>query len=270
MTETTRFNDLKDKVIWITGAAKGMGLSMAQAFAAQGAKLALLDVDLAGLEAAKAQIGLDDSRCQLIEASVAESAAMDEAADSILATFGRLDVAIHNAGISMNKATLDVTSEEWLRAVSINLNGVFFGAQAAARIMTAQRSGVMVCMGSIYGVTTAPNRAAYCATKAAVVALAKSLAAEWAPYGVRVNALCPGYVETPFLAQLVQQGTLDRDGLAARIPLGQLATPEQIAEVALYMASDASRYMTGHAMVVDGGWTADSFKALNTNVSLAN
>lgn len=262
MSEPVQFADLQDKVVWITGAAKGMGFAMAQAFAAQGAKLALLDVDGQGLAAAGRQLGLEGDRCHLITGSVTDAHAMTAAADSIVDSFGRLDVMINNAGISMNKPTLEVTADEWLRAVGINLNGVFFGAQAAARHMLDQQSGVIICMGSVYGVSTAPNRAAYCATKSAVVALSQSLAAEWAQHGIRVNALCPGYVQTPFLADLMQRGVLDRESLASRIPLGRLATPEEIAEVAVYMGSDASRYMTGHAMVVDGGWTADSFKAL--------
>lgn len=265
MAELVRFADLRDKVVWITGAAKGMGFAMAQAFAAQGARLALLDVDEAGLDRARGLLGMDATRCLTRTASVTEPDAMDAAADAIVDAFGRIDVLIANAGISMNKPTLEVTAEQWLRTVNINLNGVFYCAQAAGRHMLPQASGSIVCMGSVYGVSTAPNRAAYCATKAAVVALSKSLAAEWGSAGVRVNALCPGYVQTPFLADLVEQGVLDRASLESRIPLGELATPEQIAEVALYMASNASRYMTGHAMVVDGGWTADSFKALKND-----
>lgn len=262
MAESVRFDDLQDKVVWVTGAAKGMGFAIAQAFAAQGARLALLDVDAAGLVQAQQLLGVDEARCLTWPGSVTNPDAMQAAADAIVAKFGRIDVLINNAGISMNKPTLEVATSEWLRTVDINLNGVFFCAQVAGQQMVKQSSGVIICMGSVYGVSTAPNRAAYCATKAAVVALSQSLAAEWARFGVRVNALCPGYVETPFLADLMERGVLDRTSLESRIPLGKLATPEQMAEVALYMASSASRYMTGHAMVVDGGWTADSFKAI--------
>jgi len=256
-----RYLDLQDKVVWITGAAKGMGFAMAQAFANQGARLALLDVDQAGLEQARHALELEDTRCLTVTASVVDADAMSLAADSIARVFGQIDVLINNAGVSMNKPTLEVSAQEWLQTVNINLNGVFFCAQAAARHMLPNKTGVIICMGSVYGVSTAPNRAAYCATKSGVVALSQSLAAEWARHGLRVNALCPGYVQTPFLTDLMQRGVLDRNALESRIPMGKLASPQQIAEVALYMASDASRYMTGHAMVVDGGWTADSFKA---------
>lgn len=265
MAEPVRFADLRDKVVWITGAAKGMGLAMAHAFAAQGSRLALLDIDKPGLEQAKHDLELSADRCVLLEASVVQSHAMEQAAGSIVEAFGRLDVLVNNAGISMNKPSLEVTADQWRKTVDINLNGTFYGAQAAARYMLARQSGVIINMGSVYGVSAAPNRVAYCATKSAVVALSQSLAAEWAAHGIRVNALCPGYVETPFLADLMQRGVLDRESLQARIPMGVLASPEQIAQVALYMASDASSYMTGHAMVVDGGWTADSFKALTQN-----
>lgn len=261
MTEPVQFADLRDKVVWITGAAKGMGLAMAQAFADQGARLALLDIDEQGLRDAEQQLALNSDRLLSVIASVVDAQDMASAAASIVQTFGRIDVMINNAGISMNKPTLDVTSDEWLRTVGINLNGVFFGAQSAARHMVQAQGGVIINMGSVYGVTAAPNRAAYCATKAAVVALSQSLAAEWAPHGIRVNALCPGYVETPFLVDLMKRGVLNRESLQTRIPMGKLTTPEDIAQVALYMASTASSYMTGHAMVVDGGWSADSFKA---------
>ena len=262
MTEPVHFADLQDKVVWITGAAKGMGLAMAKAFAHQGARLALLDIDKPELEQAKQSLCLSQDRCILLEASVVQSEAMEQAASSIVEAFGKIDVGINNAGISMNKPTLEVSADEWRKTVDINLNGTFYGAQAAARHMVARQSGVIINMGSVYGVSAAPNRAAYCATKSAVVALSQSLAAEWAAYGIRVNTLCPGYVETPFLAELMQRGVLNRESLQSRIPMGALASPEHIAQVALYMASEASSYMTGHAMVVDGGWTADSFKAL--------
>ena len=263
MPNPVRFDDLQDKVVWITGAAKGMGLAMAQAFVQQGAKVALLDIDATGLQQARDSLGVSDERCLTLTASVTDPEAMDQAADQIVQTFGTLDVLINNAGVSMNQPSLTVRAQDWIEAININLNGVFFCAQAAARHMVRQRSGVIVCMGSVYGVTTAPNRAAYCASKSAVVALSKSLAAEWASSGVRVNALCPGYVQTPFLDKLMQRGTLDKESLQSRIPLGMLATAQQMAEVALYMASEASSYMIGHAMVVDGGFTADSFKALS-------
>jgi len=260
---SVRFDDLQDKVVWITGAAKGMGLAMAQAFVQQGAKVALLDIDAPGLAQARDLLAIGDDRCLTLTASVTEPEAVDQAADQIIQTFGDLDVLINNAGVSMNQPSLSVRAKDWIEAININLNGVFFCAQAAARHMVKQRAGVIVCMGSIYGVTTAPDRAAYCASKSAVVALSKSLAAEWAAQGIRVNALCPGYVQTPFLDDLMLRGVLSRSTLESRIPLGSLASAEQIAQVALYMASDASSYMTGHAMVVDGGFTADGFKALS-------
>jgi NAD(P)-dependent dehydrogenase (short-subunit alcohol dehydrogenase family) len=259
--EPVRFGDLQDKVVWITGAGKGMGLSMAHAFARQGARLALFDIDAPALAQAKAELGLSDERCLTVVGSVTDYQGVSQTVQTIVQTFGRIDVLINNAGISMNKPSLQVTEQEWLQTVQINLNGVFFCAQAAAKQMMDQGGGNMIFMGSIYGVSTAPNRAAYCATKSAVVALAKSLASEWAAQSIRVNALCPGYVQTPFLTELVARGTLNQSALESRIPLGKLARPEQMAEVALYMASEASSYMTGHAMVVDGGWTADSFKA---------
>ena len=260
MAEPLHFADLQDKVVWITGAAKGMGLAMAHAFAQQGARLALMDIDEQGLQQARESLALSPDRCLVLTASVTQPEQMEKAVQQVVSFFGCLDVLINNAGVSMNQPSLEVSAQDWVNTININLNGVFFCAQAAGRQMIAQGSGVIVCMGSIYSVITAPDRAAYCASKAAVVAVSKSLAAEWAKHGVRVNAICPGYVQTPFLVDLIQRGRLDRSALESRIPMGEMATPQHIAEVVLYMASDASRYMTGHAMVVDGGFTADGFK----------
>ncbi|HEY7803930.1 MAG TPA: SDR family NAD(P)-dependent oxidoreductase, partial [Orrella sp.] len=171
MAELLRFGDLQDKVVWITGAAKGMGLAMAHAFAQQGARLALMDIDEQGLQQARESLALSSDRCLVLTASVTQPEQMDKAVEQVVSFFGCLDVLINNAGVSMNQPSLEVSAQDWVNTININLNGVFFCAQAAGRQMIEQGSGVIVCMGSIYSVITAPDRAAYCASKAAVVAV---------------------------------------------------------------------------------------------------
>ncbi|MNN10665.1 2-dehydro-3-deoxy-D-gluconate 5-dehydrogenase [compost metagenome] len=170
--------------------------------------------------------------------------------------FGRIDVLLNNAGIAMNRPTLELSADDWRRAIDINLNGVFYCAQAAGRRMVAQGGGVILNTASMYGLSAAPERAAYCGSKAAVVMLTKVLAIEWAKSNVRVNAIAPGYVQTALVDQLVRDGRMDLDALTARTPAGRLAQPEEIAGVALFLAADAAAFINGQTLVADGGWTA--------------
>src|SRR5690606_31515459 len=186
------YPDLTQKRVLITGGAAGIGYAIAEAFAKQGCRIALFDVDEAGLERAlnslRGAVGKHGSVTDP-DAVNAAFALMDEA-------FGGVDIVVNNAGISMNKPTLELSLQEWQKALDINLTGVFLCCQAAARRMVPQRSGVILNISSIYGVVAAPNRLAYCATKSAVAMIAKELAIEWAEHGIRVNALAPGYART--------------------------------------------------------------------------
>jgi len=252
---------LAGKVVVCTGAAAGIGLAMAHAFARHDAHLVLLDVNPDTLSAAQASLRQQypDIDVDAICVSVMDSEAVERAFQAIDARYGRVDVLLNNAGISMNRPTLTLAPDDWRRAVDINLNGLFYCCQQAAQRMTRDGSGVILNTASMYGIVAAPERAAYCASKAAVVALSKSLALEWAPHGVRVNAICPGYIRTDLVNDLVARGALDADVLAARTPMRRLGTPEEIAEAALFLASDGAAFVTGHAYVADGGWTANGY-----------
>ena len=166
---------------------------------------------------------------------------------------------VNNAGISANKPTLEVSAEEWRRAVDINLTGVFLCAQAAGRRMVPAGAGCIINLASMYGVVAAPDRAAYCATKGAVVLLTETLAVEWGPLGVRVNALAPGYVETDLVRDLAARGRLDPERLKQRTPLRRLAQPAEMADLAVFLASRQAAYITGHTLVADGGWSRYSY-----------
>ncbi|MCL4764991.1 MAG: SDR family oxidoreductase [Hyphomicrobiaceae bacterium] len=247
------YPDLEGRRVLVTGGAAGLGLAIAEAFARQRCRLALLDIDRDELgRALKAMPGDTVGHCGSVadaDAVAAAFARMDDA-------FGGVDIVVNNAGIAMNVPTLELSLQDWQKALDVNLTGVFLCCQAAGRRMVAQRSGVIINLSSMYGVVAAPERLAYCATKSAVAMMTKELAIEWAAHGLRVNALAPGYVRTALVEHLVEAQRLDERALAARTPLGRLGTVEEIADLAVFLASDKARYITGQVVGIDGGWTA--------------
>lgn len=259
--QTSRATDtgLQDRAVVITGAARGIGLACARAFAAEGARLALLDRDAEALSAACEALRAQGAQALPLAASVTDPDAVAHAFERIDAAYGAVDVLVNNAGVSANKPTLDVTPEEWRRAVDINLNGVFYCAQAAGRRMREQGGGTVINMASMYGVVAAPDRAAYCATKGGVVLLTESLALEWGPLGIRVNALAPGYVDTGLLRDLDARGRVDIERLKARTPLRRLGSAPEMADLAVFLASRQAAYLTGHTLVADGGWSRNAY-----------
>lgn len=257
----TQFPGLTGKVVVCTGAGSGIGLAMAHAFARHDARVVLLDMNADTLAAAQSVLTAQYPAAdfQAICASVTDDEAVERAFRDVDERYGRVDVLLNNAGISMNRPTLELAPAEWRRAIDVNLNGLFYCCQQAAQRMVRTASGVVLNTASMYGIVAAPERAAYCASKAAVVALSKSLAVEWAPRGIRVNAICPGYIRTDLVNDLVARGALDADRLAAHTPMRRLGSPQEIAEAALFLASDAASFVTGHAFVADGGWTANGY-----------
>jgi NAD(P)-dependent dehydrogenase (short-subunit alcohol dehydrogenase family) len=234
--------------VLVTGASRGIGRAIAEGFAAHGARVLMQDLEpVADAPAGAMAHRGDASSHDDIEAAFA-------AAD---AAWGGVDVAIANAGIPAKIPALDLTPERWRRIVALNLDGVFFTAQAAGRRMVAQRSGLILALGSIYSVAGAAERAAYCATKAGVAGLMRALACEWAPHGVRANTIAPGYIETDLVRGVVASGGLDTAAIAARSPQGRLGTAEEVAGLALFLASPAAAHITGVTLPVDGGWLAN-------------
>jgi NAD(P)-dependent dehydrogenase (short-subunit alcohol dehydrogenase family) len=255
------FPGLAGKVVLNTGAGGGIGRAMAHAFARHGARLMLLDIDLEGLEQTQSQLlkqypGIE---VQTIQASITDDLAVEQACAITEADFGRIDILLNNAGISMNKSSLELTPAEWRRAIDIDLSGVFYCSQAAGKRMVRQSGGVIVSTSSIWGLSASANRLAYCASKAGVISLTKCLAAEWAKHGIRVNAICPGYTHTALMDDLMERGVIDHADLCSKTPMNRLGHPDEMAEAALYMASDAAAFVTGHALVSDGGWLADGY-----------
>jgi NAD(P)-dependent dehydrogenase (short-subunit alcohol dehydrogenase family) len=232
----------------ITGGAGGIGRAVAEAYAARGGRICILD-------RAVVQDAPEDWIC--VQGSATSASDTEKAFAEMDKHWGGVDVAHANAGIAMNKPTLELTEEEWRRTVDVNLTGVFLTAQAAGRRMVAQKGGLILVTSSIYGLTAGRNRAAYTATKAAVANLVRTLAVEWGPHGVRVNAISPGYVETDMLLALAQRGTFALDKLKARTPLPRLGRPADIAAMAAFLGSPGASWINGAVLPVDGGWMAN-------------
>lgn len=243
------------KCVLITGAASGMGAACARLFAAAGAQLVIVDQNAAAAGAVAAETG---AGAPLI-GDVADSAFCDAAVARALDRHGRLDVLVNAAGIIRRTGVLDTGDDDWARVLAVNLGGTFFMARAALRAMLPKRAGAIVNFGSIWGEVGAAGVAAYCASKGAVHQLTRALALEHATDGIRVNAVCPGEVNTPMLAseRAAPPAPADLQRLAdATIPMKRLAEPDEIAGVVLFLASDAASYMTGALVPVDAGYTA--------------
>ena len=248
---------LRDSRVVITGGASGIGRACALAFARLGARVALLDVARDGL--AETERLLPGSGHLALECDVANVASVAAAFDRLASGFGAPDVLVNNAGINPAVASsLEVDEAFYDRVMDVNLKGIFFCAQAALRSML-ETGGVVVNLGSVSGMIGWGGSSVYSASKGAVIALTKALAIEFAPRGVRVNAVCPGSVRTPMvednLRRLPDPDAAWREA-AALHPLGRVATPEEVADAVVYLASPQSAFVTGTCLVVDGGLTA--------------
>ncbi len=242
--------DLAGRNVLVTGGCSGLGLAMAHTFRRAGARVAVFDRTIPGGFAASHPDFL------LIDGDVTDPASVREGFGKAQSAFGRLDAVIANAGVSQNKPTLDLDFAEWRRVMSINLDGAFLTCHEAGRLMAASGGGSIILTASMYGVVAAPERLGYCVSKSGTVMMTKALAIEWAQLGIRVNAIAPGYVRTPFVEELVEQGRLDLAKLEKRTPMGRLITPEEVADAACFLISDSARAITGQIIGIDGGWTA--------------
>lgn len=250
---------LQGQRVFISGAADGLGLEMAQAFAREGARLLLMDIDGDKAHAEAEKLNAAGHEARVFVGSVADPAMVAGAFRHMDETLGGIDALINNAGIAAHMPTVDLGLEDWNRVMGVGVNGSFLCAQEAGRRMLTQGAGAIVNISSIYGVVAAPNRLAYCVSKSAVAMMARSLAVEWADRGVRVNAISPGYVHTKLVEGLIENNLIDFTGIQNRTPMKRMGTPAEIAEMAVYLCSPASSYVTGQVIAVDGGWTANGY-----------
>jgi NAD(P)-dependent dehydrogenase (short-subunit alcohol dehydrogenase family) len=254
---------LDDKVALITGAGSGIGEATAHAFAAAGAQVVIADIDVAAAGRVAASITDAGGRAHPLVVDVADEAQVQVAFVEIVGRFGRLDVAVNNAGIGHVGNVLETSVDDWERVMGVNARGIFLCAREAVRQMRAQQpaGGAIINIASVAALVALERRFPYSASKGAVLALTRSIAIDFVGDGIRCNAICPGTVHTPFVERFLAQsfaGQEDavRQHLHARQPIGRMGRPEEIATAALYLASDEAVFVTGSALVIDGGLTA--------------
>ena len=246
--------DFTGKVALVTGAASGMGAATAREFSAAGAKVVIVDrnAELA------AQVATEIACDPPLIGDISDSDFCAQAVATAVERYGRLDVLVNAAGIIVRADGLDTTDEQWQRVMNVNVNGVFFMSRAAVGVMKGQGSGSIVNFGSIWGEVGAAGVLAYCASKGAVHQITRAMALDHVKDGIRINAVCPGEVNTPMLSS-ERSGPVTPEmmqALADSVPMGRLAEPIEIARVVLFLSSDAASYMTGAMINVDAGFTA--------------
>lgn len=248
---------LADKVAVVTGAGSGIGRASATLFAAEGAAVLVADVNERGGEETVSAITAAGGRAAFLRVDVADSAQVERMIATALERFGALDVLYNNAGIAGESPRLADTDEAmWDRVLSINLKGVYLGMKHAIPVMVEHGGGSIVSTASVAGLVGWKGSAAYSAAKAGVVNLTRTAALEYAPMNVRINCVCPGAIRTPLLESVRGRMESDDARLMGMQPLRRVGEPEDVARLALYLASDESAFVTGAAMVVDGGFTA--------------
>jgi NAD(P)-dependent dehydrogenase (short-subunit alcohol dehydrogenase family) len=246
-------DESRQRVVIVTGAARGIGRAIAERFHRDGAIVVGLDIEPVA--------ATNDGRLTGVVCDVSDSAAVDKAVADVVKEHGRLDVMVCNAGIGGGAPVAELSDELFRRIIDVNLFGVFACCRAAARAMIPNRSGVIVTIGSVFGQDPPAGSAAYGAAKAGVAALTRSLARELGPHGIRVNCVSPGHIQTEMYAAALERRaaangiTLDEATMRERnpIPLGQFGTPDDVAKVVAFLASDDGAYVTGQRINVDGG-----------------
>lgn len=249
---------LKDKVAIVTGARRGMGRTHALTLAKAGAKVVVSDISLEDCQKVVEEIEKEKGEAIAVKCDVTKKEEVDEMVKRTIEKFSKVDILVNNAGICQFKPFLELTEEEWDKTLDINLKGYFLCAQAAAKEMAKQKSGVIINIASVamgqQGVGF-PSIVHYCASKGGIVGMTEALAVELAPHNIRVNAVAPGMIDTPMI-EATKSDPKMMEAMLAKIPMHRAGKPEEVSNLVLFLASDGSSYMTGSTVVVDGGWLA--------------
>jgi len=254
--ETQGLFDLSGRIAIITGGAGGLGRAVVKGLAAAGAVAVVADLDLSGAEDAAAEISRGGRAAIPVHLDVTDPNSVQAVVDQTLGKFGRIDTLVNSHGITKRMPAADFPEAEWDRILSVNLTGVFRCCQAVGRAMLRQKRGSIINMASIGGLVALPMSVAYCASKGGVVQLTRTLGVEWAPLGVRVNAVAPCSVDTPLVQRVLDAEPEYRPRVIEKIPLGRIAHAEDMVGAVLFLASDASAMVTGTILSVDGGYVA--------------
>ncbi len=247
---------LSDRVCLVTGASRGIGRAIAIEMAKEGGRIvgnATSSSSLAGLEKELREMGVD---YLLVPADLSTTDGCLGLIRAVAESMGRIDVLVNNAGINIVKNIDETSLDDWEKVINVNLRAPFLCSKYASELMKKQRYGRIINLASIASFVSLPGRSAYNSSKAGILGLTRTLAVELAPYGITVNAIAPGLVETEMLKQRIAEGSIKIDAALKRIPLGRLGRPEEIARAAVFLASDDASYITGQVLVVDGGFLA--------------
>jgi NAD(P)-dependent dehydrogenase (short-subunit alcohol dehydrogenase family) len=243
---------LKDKIAVITGSGKGLGEAMALLFSREGAKIVVFDIDEPAGQETVEQIQQQGGEAIFVHGDVSKPDDAVRVIDAAVDAYGRVDVLVNNAGVHVDRTVADTTEEEWDRILGVNLKGVFLCSKAAIPQMRRQGGGNIICISSISGLIGQLNQAAYNASKHGIIGLVRCMAYDHALENIRANAICPGVMNTPLVASVPEEHIAPYRKTSL---LERFAEPSEVANAALFLASDESSYVTGSAMVVDGGYT---------------
>ncbi|MDJ0716611.1 MAG: SDR family oxidoreductase [Prochloraceae cyanobacterium] len=248
---------LEGKVALITGGGSGIGRSSALAFAREGAKVAIADLSPEAGEDTVKLIQQANGEAIFVKTNVANATEVRALIKKVVAVYGSIDCAFNNAGIEGNKSSAVACSEQnWERVIDVNLKGIWLCMKSQIPYMREQRGGSIVNMASVAGLRSGlPRLSIYTASKHGVVGLTKAAAVEYARAGIRINAICPGFIQTPMLERDEETFSQLKASIETLVPAGRLGTPEEVAEAVVWLSSDAASFVNGHAMVVDGGYT---------------
>jgi NAD(P)-dependent dehydrogenase (short-subunit alcohol dehydrogenase family) len=250
----TQFS-LSGRVAVVTGASRGLGRSISLGLARAGAHIVGVgrtEEDLGALVSEVKDMGCESIA---VPADITKLGEIDRVVDRTLEEFGRVDILVNNAGINIPQPASEVTEEAWDKVMNINLKATFFCSQRIGRVMMEQRHGKIINISSQMALFGYYKRSAYCASKGGVAQITKVLAVEWAPFNINVNSVAPTFVETAMTASMFRDEAF-REDVIRRIPMGKLAQPEDVVGAVVYLASPASNFVTGHTLLVDGGWVA--------------
>ncbi|HEX2923736.1 MAG TPA: glucose 1-dehydrogenase [Chloroflexota bacterium] len=250
---------LENRVAIVTGSSRGMGLAIARGFAREGARVVITSRTLSSLEEPVRELSQLGATVLPLEVDVSKPEDIDRMAARVDERFGRVDILVNNAGMPMVAPSEELELSAWQRTLDTNLTGCFLCAQAAGRVMLRQGSGSIINMASLTSYLGFPGRLAYSTTKSALPGLTRTLSSEWAPKGIRVNAIAPGWILTDLLQSVIDKGALDPQKLITRTPIGRIGTPEDVVGPAIFLASDESAFVTGQVLPVDGGWLSYAF-----------
>jgi len=246
----------ENQVIIITGAAMGIGEACAKLFSETGGKLVLVDIDRVALDHCQKQLGISDDRLELVNGDTSDPGVAETAVSIAQRKWGQVDALINNAGINFREQALAVTEEHWQRIIDVNLKGYFLFAKEVGKVMTSNRKGSIVNISSELSVVGSKSgQLVYSTTKGGINQMTRTLAAEWAESGVRVNAVAPGLTETPLVAERLEDSDY-REKCIEQVPLKRLGMPRDIAYAAAFLCSHWADFITGQILIVDGGYTA--------------